>query len=294
MNVLSDQVSPFKEIMEPVNRYFHNPIAASIVQALKDTRITPNQVTHTSIFVGLVSAYTFSLGTLQAFFFAGILLEVVLILDCVDGQLARAKKCSSDWGRLLDGIAGYIIYLAVLAGIMISLDKEHMTLALFGLITILRAIAYDYCKLTMITMIQKGFDGNFQEILDTYSKISDNDSILLKVYFYYLQLQRLMFCGCFTSLGEFVESGKEDYEDDPMTSSERKDYQQKASPLMIVWSWNGVDLPLFLLVLMSLFGVMERCLLPLVCLLALQFVLTIIYHQTQTQRLLNIGKVKSI
>ena len=294
MNVSVDQVSPVKEIIEPVNRYFHNPIAASIVEALKGTWVTPNQVTYVSVFVGLVSAYTFSLGTLQAFFFAGILLEVVLILDCVDGQLARAKKCSSDWGRLLDGIAGYIIYLAVLAGIMIGLDKEHMTLALFGLITILRAIAYDYCKLTMITMIQKGSDGNFQEILDTYSKISDNDSILLRVYFYYLQLQRLMFCGRFTSLGEFVGSGREDYKGDLMSSSERKDYQQKASPLMIAWSWNGVDLPLFLLVLMSLFGVIERCLLPLACFLALQFVLTIIYHQTQTQRLLNIGKVKSI
>jgi phosphatidylglycerophosphate synthase len=264
------------------------------VEALKGTWVTPNQVTYVSVFVGLVSAYTFSLGTLQAFFFAGILLEVVLILDCVDGQLARAKKCSSDWGRLLDGIAGYIVYLAVLAGIMISLDKEHMTLALFGLITILRAIAYDYCKLTMVTMIQKGSDGNFQEILDTYSKISDNDSILLKVYFYYLQLQRLMFCGCFTCLSEFVGSGKEDYQHDLMSSSERKDYQQKASPLMIAWSWNGVDLPLFLLVLMSLFGVIERCLLPLACFLALQFVLTIIYHQTQTQRLLNVGKVKSM
>jgi len=194
-------------------------------------------------------------------------------------------------GRLLDGIAGYIIYLAVLAGIMNSLDKEYMALALFGLITILRAIAYDYCKLTMITTIQKGFDGNFQEILDTYSKISDNDAILLKVYFYYLQLQRLLFRGCFTSLGEFVESGKEHYKGDIMSSSERKDYQQKASPLMIAWSWNGVDLPLFLLVLMSLFGVMERCLFPLVCFLAIQFVFTIIYHQTQTQRLLNIGKV---
>ena len=294
MNVSVDQVSSVKEIIEPVNRYFHNPIAASIVEALKGTWVTPNQVTYVSVFVGLVSAYTFSLGTLQAFFFAGILLEVVLILDCVDGQLARAKKCSSDWGRLLDGIAGYIVYLAVLAGIMISLDKEHMTLALFGLITILRAIAYDYCKLTMVTMIQKGSDGNFQEILDTYSKISKNDSILLKVYFYYLQLQRLMFCGRFTSLGEFVGSGKEDYQHDLMSSSERKDYQQKASPLMIAWSWSGVDLPLFLLVLMSLFGVIERCLFPLVCFLVLQFGLTIIYHQTQTQRLLNIGKVKSI
>ena len=183
MNLLSDQVSPVKEIIEPVNHYFHNPMAASIVKALKDTWVTPNQVTYVSVFVGLVSAYTFSLGTSKAFFFAGILLELVLILDCVDGQLARAKKCSSSWGRLLDGIAGYVIYLAILAGIMISLDEEHMILAFFGLITILRAIAYDYCKLTMITMIKKGVDGNFQEILGTYSKISDNGSIFLKVYF---------------------------------------------------------------------------------------------------------------
>ena len=169
-----------------------------------------------------------------------------------------------------------------------------MHVAVVGIISSMVVIAYEYWKLTMRTMIKEGCDGNLQEMLDTYSKISDNDSILLKVYFYYLQLQRLMFCGCFTSLGEFVESGKEDYKYDLMSSSERKDYQQKASPLMIVWSWNGVDLPLFLLVLMSLFGVVERCLFPLVCLLALQFVLTIIYHQTQTQRLLNVGKVKSI
>ena len=292
MNVSIDEVSPVKEIIEPVNRYFHNPIAASIVKILKDTWITPNQVTYVSIFVGLVSAYIFSFGTLQALFFAGILLEVVLILDCVDGQLARAKECSSDWGRLLDGIAGYVVYLAVLTGIMVGCDKGRMTWVVFGLITILRGIAYDYCKLTIITMIQKGYDGSAKEILDTYLKISENDSTLLKVYFYYLQLQRLIFCGCFTSLGKFVERGQETYKDGLLSSSERKDYQKQTSSLMIAWSWNGVDLPLFLLVLMSLFGVMERYLFPLVCFLALQFIFIMIYHRTQTQIFLNVNKVK--
>ena len=294
MNVSIDQVLPVNEIIEPVNRYLHNPIAATIVQVIKNTWVTPNQVTYISIFVGLVSAYIFSIGTVQAFFFAGILLEVVLILDCVDGQLARAKECSSDWGRLLDGIAGYIIYLAVLTGVVVGFNQEYVTLAVFGLVTIFRGIAYDYCKLTMITMIEKGYDGSIKEISDTHSKISRNNSTLWKVYFYYLQLQRFIFCGRFIRLDKFSDYGKENSKDYLLSSTERKDYQQKASPLMIAWSWNGVDLPLFLLVLMSLFGVIERCLLPLLCFLALQFVLTIIYHQTQTQRLLNIGKVKSI
>ena len=294
MNVSVDQVSPVKEIIEPVNRYFHNPIAASIVEALKGTWVTPNQVTYVSVFVGLVSAYTFSLGTLRAFFFAGILLEVVLILDCVDGQLARAKECSSDWGRLLDGIAGYIIYLAVLTGVVVGFNQEYVTLAVFGLVTIFRGIAYDYCKLTMITMIEKGYDGSIKEISDTHSKISQNNSTLWKVYFYYLQLQRFIFCGRFIRLDKFSDYGKENSKDYLLSSTERKDYQKKIGPLMVAWSWNGVDLPLFLLVLMSLFGMVESCLFPLVCFLAFQFTLTMVYHRTQTQRLLNVGKVKLI
>ena len=159
-----DQDSPVNELVEPINRYFHNPIAASIVKILKDTWVTPDQITYISIFIGLVSAYIFSLGITPALFFAGVLLEVVMILDCVDGQLARAKKCASDWGRLLDGIAGYIIYLAVLIGIMIGLGKYYLTLAIIGIFIILRAISYDYCKLNMITMIQKGYDGNKKEM----------------------------------------------------------------------------------------------------------------------------------
>jgi len=282
MNASTDQVSSAEEIIEPVNRYLHNPLAASIVQLLKDTSVTPNQVTYFSVFVGLVSAYTFSIGTLQAFFFAGILLEIVLILDCVDGQLARAKGCSSDLGRLLDGIAGYVIYLSVLTGIMIGIDKEHISLVVFGLITIMRGIAYDYCKLTIITTIQKGYDGSVKEILDTYLKISKNNSTLLKIYYYYLQLQRLIFCGYFTSLGKFVGSEKGNYNDCFLSSTERKNYQNKIRPLMVAWSWNGVDLPLFTLVLMSLFGVVESWLFPLVCFLVLQFIFIMVYHRTQT------------
>ncbi len=282
MNASTDQVSSAEEIIEPVNRYLHNPLAASIVQLLKDTSVTPNQVTYFSVFVGLVSAYTFSIGTLQAFFFAGILLEIVLILDCVDGQLARAKGCSSDLGRLLDGIAGYVIYLSVLTGIMIGIDKEHISLVVFGLITIMRGIAYDYCKLTIITTIQKGYDGSVKEILDTYLKISKNNSTLLKIYYYYLQLQRLIFCGYFTSLGKFVGSEKGNYNDCFLSSTERKNYQKKIRPLMVAWSWNGVDLPLFTLVLMSLFGVVESWLFPLVCFLVLQFIFIMVYHRTQT------------
>ena len=286
MDVSADQSPSIDEIIEPVNRYFHNPIAANIVKFLKNTWVTPNQVTYVSIFVGLISAYVFSSEAMQSFVLAGILLELVLVLDCVDGQLARAQKCASDRGRLLDGVAGYIIYLAVLVGVMTGLGKYHMTLVVFGIITILRGITYDYCKLTMITMIQKGYDGSYKEILDTYLRTTENDSILLKLYFYYLQFQRLIFCGRFVSFDKFLKSNTKNYQDHILSSDQRKDYRKKMGPLMVVWSWSGVDLPIFFLVLISIFGVLEICLLPLACFLVLQFVLTMIYHRVQTRKFL--------
>ena len=287
---MNDADLSVNELIEPVNRYFHNSIAAQIVNILKNTWVTPDQVTYISIFIGLISAYIFSLGTPWSFFLAGIVLELVLILDCVDGQLARVKKCASDWGRLLDGIAGYIIYLAVLGGIMIGLGKYYIALILFGVVTILRGIAYDYCKLTFITIIQKGYDGSDKEILDTYLKISKKNSILLKLYFYYLQVQRFIFNGYFNSLDSFSTIVNDGLDNGLILSFEkRKEYREKVSSLMVTWSWNGVDSAMFLLVLISVFGVIEDYLLPLAIFLASQFIFTMIFHRVKIYK---INKIK--
>ncbi len=298
---MNDADLSVNELIEPVNRYFHNSIAGQIVNILKNTWVTPDQVTYISIFIGLISAYIFSLGTPWSFFLAGIVLELVLILDCVDGQLARVKKCASDLGRLLDGIAGYIIYLAVLGGIMIGLDKYYIALILFGAVTILRGIAYDYCKLTFITIIQKGYDGSDKEILDTYLKISKKTSILLKVYFNYLQVQRFIFNGYFNSFDSFstIVNDKldsfstivNDGLDNGLILSfkKRKEYREKVSSLMVTWSWNGVDSAMFLLVLISVFGVIEDYLLPLAIFIASQFIFTMIFHRVKIYK---INKIK--
>ncbi|KMP11928.1 hypothetical protein UR09_02290 [Candidatus Nitromaritima sp. SCGC AAA799-A02] len=268
-------------LVEPVNRYLHNPIAAVIVNFLKKTWVTPNQVTYASIFTGLVSAYFFSQGTGFSIFQAGILLEVVLVLDCADGQLARARGCSSDWGRLLDGIAGYIIYLAILFGIMIGFGKYYTALATIGIVTVLKAIAYDYCKLSMTMMIQQGYDGNRKEIFDTCLKIEENPSPTLTLYFYYLQVQQVIFGGQWSTLSQVRENKKTDFNENALTPEQRERYRQNAGPLLVAWSWNGVDLPLFLLAVFSISGILEVCLLPLACLLAVQFMAIMIYHRAK-------------
>ena len=86
------------DLVEPVNRYIQVPIAKQIVGFLKNTPVTPNHVTYFSVLVGFASGYAFSFSTPMFLILGGVLLEITLVLDCVDGQLARAKGMSSDLG----------------------------------------------------------------------------------------------------------------------------------------------------------------------------------------------------
>lgn len=266
------------DMVEPVNKYFHVPIAARIVKTLVKTPVMPNQVTYASIFFGLGAAYAFSLGDIFSMMVGGLLLEVNLILDCVDGQLARAKNCSSEWGRFLDGIGGYISYLSVIIGVMVGLGGYYAPLAVFTVATILKAISYDYCKRDMTSLVQNGYSDSQKDIFDTYEKINQSPSGLLKAYYYYLQLQQAIFGGCWIPLDRFDEDWKNCFSESTKTQEQRRDYYQKAKPIMAIWKWNGPDLALFLFFLVALFGGFKSCLSFIAYALAVQFFLTLLFH----------------
>lgn len=83
-------------------RYFTRPLASLIVKAVFRTSITPNQLTYFSFVLGLGAAAAFCGGTPLFFIIGGILTQLGSIIDCADGQLARAKKLQSRYGTYLD------------------------------------------------------------------------------------------------------------------------------------------------------------------------------------------------
>ncbi|MFQ5450619.1 MAG: CDP-alcohol phosphatidyltransferase family protein [Nitrospinaceae bacterium] len=266
------------DLVEPVNRYIHIPLAGRLVPWLKNTRITPNQVTYASVLFGLASAYMFSLGTQPAMVAGGLLLEVTLILDCVDGQLARAKGCASEWGRILDGIAGYIAYLAVVFGMMRGLGDHYLPLAGLTVLTILKAIAYDYCKQTLTSIIQQGNDATLEDIRKAYRNFKKTGSRISVLYFYYLQTQRLIFQGRWDSLAGFDEEREAAAAKALSTGKQRTLYLHNIQPLTAVWRWNGPDLVLFLFILLAVPGILKAALPLMVLFLGIQFILTLLFH----------------
>jgi hypothetical protein len=83
-------------------------------------KMTPNQVTLISFAVGLLSAYEFSRGTFWPIFFGAVLLQLSIIIDCVDGELARYTRQFSALGAWLDAITDrikeYLVFFALAYG----------------------------------------------------------------------------------------------------------------------------------------------------------------------------------
>ena len=272
-----------EDMVEPVDRYIQDPIAKQIVRFLKNTPITPNQVTYFSVLVGFASGYAFSFASPESLILGGILLEATLVLDCVDGQLARAKGMASEWGSLIDGIAGYFAYLAVIWGLIIGFPQYGQVLKIIAGLVILRAISYDYCKQSLATLILKGYDGMEREIQDTCQKLRIQKSWVLVLYFYYLQAQQLFFRGKWNFLRQ-IKTRDRDIQSD-LTFEQRKACYEKIKTLLVFWRWNGLDLPLFLLALFAILGILSASLVPLVFVMTTQFFLTLLAHHYFVRRI---------
>ena len=81
---------------------------------------TPNQITVISFAIGLYSAYSFSKGDFWSIFLGAFLLQVSIIVDCVDGELARYTRRFSKLGAWLDAVTDrvkeYMVFLGLAYG----------------------------------------------------------------------------------------------------------------------------------------------------------------------------------
>ncbi len=87
-------------------------------------RVTPNQITLISFAIGLLSAYEFSRGDFWSIFTGAILLQLSIIVDCVDGELARYTRKFSQLGAWLDAITDRIKEYLVFFGLAYGAAKN--------------------------------------------------------------------------------------------------------------------------------------------------------------------------
>src|SRR5262249_17409346 len=97
-------------------RLYMREVSLRVDRHLVGTRITPNQLTYLMTFCAFLAAPALLLPGVPAAVRGVVMVQVCLLLDCVDGEVARWKKQFSLGGVYMDRVAAYICDAAVLVG----------------------------------------------------------------------------------------------------------------------------------------------------------------------------------
>ncbi len=236
---------------ETLTLYILRPIAFIFVKLLYPTSITPNQVSLMSIVVGMLSGYFFSRGDVTSYFIAGALYFFCLVLDCVDGMIARLKKNGTPVGRIVDGFADYIVGISVYVGLAIGFSKGivsidfwpyHPTILLWiaAASHIFHAMIVDYYRVEFMShglgKVTSVWDERkiFIEEMDRIKHMPGKwlDKILIAVYLGYSRLQI------------FRLDEKEQFN--------RKAYYKANKLMILLWFWIGPTAHVFVLIISAI------------------------------------------
>jgi len=88
----------------PVSRHLNRPISTLISKYFLKKCITPNQISSFSFSLSVIGALLFFLGGYVNLLIGGILAQISSIVDGCDGEVARLKFLTTDFGRWFDAV----------------------------------------------------------------------------------------------------------------------------------------------------------------------------------------------
>ncbi|MFI6938240.1 CDP-alcohol phosphatidyltransferase family protein [Streptomyces sp. NPDC050418] len=97
-------------------RLYMREISLRVDRHLVNTKVTPNQVTYVMTLAGALAAPALLVPGIWGAVLGVVMVQLYLLFDCVDGELARWKKQYSLAGVYLDRVAAYLCDAAVLVG----------------------------------------------------------------------------------------------------------------------------------------------------------------------------------
>ncbi|MCP3753812.1 CDP-alcohol phosphatidyltransferase family protein [Streptomyces sp. NPDC056773] len=97
-------------------RLYMREISLRITRLLVTTRVTPNQLTYVMTLAGVLAAPALLVPGVWGAVLGVVAVQMYLLLDCVDGEVARWKKQYSLSGVYLDRVGAYLCDAAVLVG----------------------------------------------------------------------------------------------------------------------------------------------------------------------------------
>ncbi len=127
MSILDGYKASLKplEVEEPIDVYVHRPLGYLVALLTFRTPISPDLITLASIVAGIGAGVCIVWRFPYHLPVAGALVFLSAVLDCADGQLARMRKTSSAFGRMIDGVADLTVMLSVVPAALVQVWRLY-------------------------------------------------------------------------------------------------------------------------------------------------------------------------
>ena len=241
-------------------------------------QLTPTQVTIIGMLVGVLAGALLYDPRFGLFAFALLFLHA--ILDSADGQLARRTGQSSELGRVLDGLAGYVTHMAM----FIAIGAGHLQrggsksillwMVLAGVATIVHAQAYDYYRTAYASVINEGRARR--------SEPAQVAAWLRAPYRAYSTIQRLVVASheqVGAALNSRAHGGL-------IAEDERQRYRTFFHPLVRGWNLLGDNMRRYAVGVLVCFGRIDLLFLYIVVVMSLIFVVMRVWQARTDRRFL--------
>ena len=184
----------------PLARYIDRNLSWRISKRLARTSITPNQVTLANTLVGLSSAWMFASPSYSMRLLGSLLFLFSIMVDGVDGELARLTMTETKFGGMLDVTTDNIVHVAIFAGLFLGCYRESGSPWYLYLIPIV-LVGFALCGLSVylaMSIDQKGAE----QWLGQIDRISGRDFAYLLVIL--AAVDRLSFFAWGAAFGTYV------------------------------------------------------------------------------------------
>jgi phosphatidylglycerophosphate synthase len=104
----------------PLIRHFSNPVSKVLIKL----PVTPNQITSASLVFGLAGCFYLSRDSFEDRIFGCLFFIAAYILDNCDGEVARHKNLSTNFGRKLDSFVDWIVHTVFFAALGYGIAQE--------------------------------------------------------------------------------------------------------------------------------------------------------------------------
>lgn len=107
-----------------IARNINKRISLPISILLARVGVTPNQITLVNLLFGILSGLIAAMGGYKNLFIAGVLFQMVSIIDGCDGEVAKLNKKATKFGAWFDTVGDNLSFVVFITGVTFGLYRE--------------------------------------------------------------------------------------------------------------------------------------------------------------------------